>query len=80
MGQLVGNKQGLTLKAAGQILEQPPCIVQFTPANPERNQKARGGIDGGPDPGLSVLASMSSLLPEHFFFLQMSIIRRAGSP
>lgn len=56
MGQLVGNKQGLTLKAAGQILKESPCIIQFPPANPERNQKACGGVDGCPDPSLSVLA------------------------
>jgi hypothetical protein len=56
MGQLIGNKQGLALKAAGQILKKSPCIIQFPPANPERNQKACGGVDGGPDPGLSILA------------------------
>ena len=68
MGQFVGNKQGFTLKTARQILKQPPSIVQFAPANPERNQKSRGGVDGRPDPGLPVLALDLLLAARTFLF------------
>ena len=75
MRQFVGNKQWLALKATGQILEQLSSIVQFAPTDPERNQKSRGGVDGRPDPGLSVLALKKGVKIR--FFRQASIFELA---
>lgn len=79
MGQFVVNKQRFTLQSARQILEQLPSIVQFAPANPERNNKSRGGVDGRSDPSLSVLGRELLLAARTFLFLQMSTTRQVGS-
>jgi len=44
MWQFIRDKQGLALTANSQILQHPPGIIQFTPANIERNQQARRGV------------------------------------
>ncbi len=55
MGEFIRDKQGLALTAVSQILQNSPGIVQFATADPERNQQARGGVDGRPDPRPPVL-------------------------
>ena len=57
MWQFIRDKQGLALTTDSQILQHLPGIVQFTPANIERNQQARGGIDSRPDPRAPVLTN-----------------------
>ena len=55
MGQFVRDKQWLFLTAGSQVLQHLTSIVQAAPANPERNQQARGGVNSCPDPRSPVL-------------------------
>src|SRR5664279_37181 len=55
MWQFIRDKQWLAFTAGGQVFQHLSGIVQFASANPERNQQARGGVDGCPDSRLPVL-------------------------